>query len=246
MNWFTNLFKKPVAKPAPPITPPIGNIPPIVPIDVPTSGLTPEPEKKVYGIDIYHGDIINSWQELAKSIDFIFLKATEGASIQDSQLNDYRYMAKDAGITTGFYHFYRSNRDPIVQAKSFLQKIGSLYPGDLPPVLDWETEDDTADGPDIEEIRLWLDYVEGKLGVTPIIYSGSSFIGDKKLPPSFRRYPFWVAHYTKKDSPKVPFPWKDFTFWQKTDSQIVSGVKNPCDYNVFNGSLDQLKALCKK
>ena len=200
--------------------------------------------KYVVGIDIYHGDIISNWNELKKNIDFIFIKATEGDYRNDPKFGEHRKNANDLGIPCGHYHFYRSNKDAIEQAKDFVSAIGTLYHNELPPVCDWETEDDPADGNDMAEVQKFLDYVESKLGVTPIIYSGSSFAAEKKLPKSFTKYPLWLAHYTKS-SPKVPAPWEKWTFWQNTDSAKVPGVKKPCDYNFFNGSLDELKKLCK-
>lgn len=201
--------------------------------------------KYVVGIDIYHGDIITSWTDLAKEIDFIFIKATEGDWRNDPMFGSHRKNANDLGIPCGHYHFYRSNKDPIEQAKDFVSAIGRLYHGELPPVCDWETEDDPQDGNDMSEVQKFLDYVEEKLGVAPIIYSGSYFASDKKLPKSFTKYLLWLAHYTKSN-PRTPAPWTKWTFWQNTDKAIVKGVKKPCDFNYFNGTKEELLALCKK
>lgn len=201
--------------------------------------------KYIVGIDIYHGDIISDWELLSKEIDFIFIKASEGDYRNDPKFKEYREMAKKYGIPCGHYHFYRSNKDPIDQANVFIKNIGDLQVGELPPVCDWETEDDPNDGADINEVQKFLDYVESKLKLTPIIYSGSSFANDKKLPKSFSKYPLWLAHYTKS-SPKVPSPWGFWTFWQNTDKAIVKGVKKPCDFNYFNGTKEELLNMLKK
>lgn len=202
-------------------------------------------KKYVTGIDIYHGDIITDWELLSKNIDFIFLKCTEGDFRNDPKFGEYRYQAHEHGIICGFYHFYRSNKDPIAQAQKFCSSIGSLHANELPPVCDWETEDDPKDGNDVTEIRVYLDSVEQYSGMKPIIYTGSSFAQDKNLTKEFSDYPLWVAHYTK-NSPKIPKPWLKWTFWQSTDKAVVPGMKNKCDFNYFNGSLDELKSLCKK
>lgn len=225
------------------------------PIETPVEIPVPEPtesdqvnvpiKKYVTGIDIYHGDVITSWTDLRKEIDFIFIKATEGDWRTDPKFISHRQSAKDAGIPCGHYHFYRSNKSAKEQAADFIKVVGTIYPGELPPVCDWETEDDPADGKDISEVQEFLDIIEKHFGMTPIIYSGSSFANDKKLPASFKRYPLWVAHYTK-GAPKIPGPWPSFTFWQNTDKAKVKGVKNPCDFNFFNGSIEDLKNLCKK
>lgn len=248
MGWFSNLFKKKVVAPViiTPCQPPVI----LVPDNTTSTVIIPQPNTTtlplpINGIDVYHGDIIN-WDELSPDIKFIFIKASEGETVTDDKFNEYREKAHAKGILVGAYHFYRTNKDPLKQAKEFMSQLKELRVGELPPVLDWET-DDAKDKPHLEEIKLFLDYVEGRCGITPIIYSGSSFIGDQRLPPSFKRYPLWVAQYSKSGkAPTIPLPWKAYTFYQMTDSQTVKGLKKICDYNVFNGSMDDLKALCKK
>jgi lysozyme len=201
-------------------------------------------KKYVTGIDIYHGDIITDWSKLAKEIDFIFIKCTEGDFRDDPKFKEYRQKAKEYGIICGHYHFYRSNKDPIEQTKDFIRNVVKIEVGELPPVCDWETEDDPQDGNDAGEVQVYMDEIEKKLGMIPIIYSGFYFIKDKKLAKSFSRYPIWVADYNS--APRIPSPWEKWIFWQKTDKQVVAGVKKPCDFNYFNGTKDELIKLCKK
>lgn len=200
--------------------------------------------KYVEGIDIYHGDDIVDWVALSKAIDFMFIKCTEGDYRVDPDFKMYREKAQQHKIMCGFYHFYRSNKDPIEQANDVIRVVGQLNVGDLPIVCDWETEDDPTDGNDISEVQKFLDAIEAHFKCVPIIYSGSSFASEKKLPASFTKYPLWVAHYTKS-TPKIPRPWSTYTFWQNTDKAIVAGVKKPCDHNFFNGTKEELIKLCK-
>lgn len=221
MRWLKNLFKR--KKPA---------------------MQTNQERKYIEGIDIYHGDIITDWSLLAQNIDFIFIKATEGDWRDDPKFKEYRVKAQLHKIPCGHYHFYRSNKNPLEQAKDVIRVVGQLNAGELPIVCDWETEDDPADGNDISEVQIFLDAIEKHFKCTPIIYSGSSFAQSKKLPASFKKYPLWLAHYTK-GTPKVPSPWSAYTFWQNTDVGIVAGVKKPCDHNFFNGTKEELIKLCK-
>lgn len=232
IKWILNLFKKKdeVKQEAPVQTPP----PPIN-----------NAHKILVGIDIFWRDQITDWKLLASKIDYMFIKATEGDFRDDPKFVEFRKNAAENGIKCGHYHFYRSNKSPEEQAKDFIRVVGQINPGELPPVCDWETEDDPEDGKDIDEIQKFLDIIEAHFGVTPIIYSGSYFISDKELPKYFTRYPLWLAHYTK-GNPRIPKPWENYLFWQITDKAQVAGVKNPCDCNYFRGTREDLLNLCKK
>lgn len=201
--------------------------------------------KILVGIDIFWRDQISDWKLLAGKIDYMFIKSTEGDFRDDPKFTEFRNKAKENGIPCGAYHFYRSNKSPEEQAKDFIRVVGQINPGELPPVCDWETEDDLEDGKDIEEVQKFLNIIEAHFGVTPIIYSGSYFASDKQLPKSFARYPLWLAHYTK-GNPRIPKPWEKYCFWQITDKAQVAGVKNPCDCNYFLGTREDLSNLCKK
>ena len=54
-------------------------------------------------------------------------------------------------------------------------------------------------------------------------------------------YPFWAAHYNGRRSPRYRGKW---VLWQYTDQGTVSGVQGPVDLNVFNGKIQDLRALC--
>lgn len=218
-----------------------------VEVDQNNQDQTIEPNRPIFGIDFYHGEIVN-WSKVNKDeIDFIFIKATESETFIDKKVIERRkFIVNELKVPCGFYHFYRTHRDPIKQAKIFCNVIGKLNKGELPPVLDWETDDDKGDGADINEVQKFLDYVESRLGVTPIIYGGSSFLESRKLPESFKRYPLWLAHYTTKEKVRVPRPWNNYTIWQFTDKANIKGFDGEIDGNYFNGSLVDLKKLVIK
>ena len=56
-------------------------------------------------------------------------------------------------------------------------------------------------------------------------------------------YPLWIAHYTKDPAidPSRPswWPWK---FYQYTSSGAVKGIVGRVDLNVYNGTVEELRA----
>ena len=215
MTWLKNLFKKKVS---------VKNIPnyPKVPIK---EEVKPISVKQLHGIDISHH---NSKVDFSKvRADFIFMKATEGKSFVSPVYKTRMDIAMSKGFSCGAYHYYKPTIDPIEQARHFCKHIK----GDLSPVLD--IEDPYIDRIKlIRELGLFLDYVEKETGKIPIIYTGYSYIKDMNLPNYFSRYPLWLAWYTTADRVKAPLPWKNWTYWQYSESAMVEGI-GKCDVNWY-------------
>jgi lysozyme len=93
----------------------------------------------------------------------------------------------------------------------------------------------------------WIETVESRLGVTPIVYLSPAFATEiLRNAPALERFPLWLAHYTGAAAPDVAKPWNSWTFWQYTREGKTPGVTLPVDLDRFNGSLDDLKALAVK
>ena len=205
--------------------------------------LAPELAKKetVAGVDLYHGDQVGDWPKLIDAgIKFVFLKATEGIKYIDPMFKSRWEVAKLSHLIRGAYHFFRPSKNAIVQAQLFCDTVGKLDDEDLPLVLDWETTDDTTFKSDKENAMKFLNKVEQLSGKRPIIYISPSFANEMYLEVDFFKYPLWIAHYRAK-APRVPQPWTKWTFWQNAEDTRVLGINNPCDFNLFNGSLEDLK-----
>lgn len=165
---------------------------------------------------------------------FCFLKATEGITYFDKCFKIFWQRSKEAGLIRGAYHFFHPSSDPIKQAENFCMSVGPLASDDLPMVLDWETTDSVPSAQDRIRGLAFLNKVHSLSGKPPIIYGAPYFLHALGLSADFRQYPLWIAHYGVK-SPLVPEPWTQFSFWQFSDSGI--------DYNLFNGSLEQLMKI---
>ena len=76
---------------------------------------------KVWGIDISHYQEVFDWDRLKEhEPGFIFVKATEGTTIQDSKYAEYYKAIRKLDIPVGSYHFFTYKTSGKDQAKNFL------------------------------------------------------------------------------------------------------------------------------
>lgn len=199
----------------------------------------------IRGIDISHHQGNINWEKLSKAqigdeaICFVFIKATEGRGHLDENFNDNFYQAREFGFLRGAYHYFKPHIPAKEQADYFLKQV-HLEEGDLPPVLDIEERGRLT----AEELRkaslIWLRAVEKHYGVPPIIYTNYKFKRDYLNTKDFDRYPYWIAHYYVRNL-AYKGAWK---FWQHTDCGRLDGIKEKVDFNIYNGSMYDLKRLC--
>ena len=202
----------------------------------------------VPGIDVSHFQSAIDWAAVAASeIRFCFIKATDGFGNVDPRFRQNWQGAANARLVRGAYHFFRPSAPAAAQAESFIRTVGQLQPGDLPPALDLEVPAAWASTPLGKRAALaieWLETVEARLGITPIVYLGPAFaIEILQNAPVLGRFPVWLAHHTAAAAPKLTKPWDSWTFWQHSGNGKAAGIKLPVDLDRFNGSLDDLKAL---
>jgi lysozyme len=198
------------------------------------------------GIDISHYDGAIDWAKVAGSgRKFAFAKATEGVTYLDPQFATNWAGMKQAGLVRGAYHFFRPDDDGTQQAHWFLSKVGTLGPGDLPPVLDWEVRNSgVATDTQMHRVQQFLDEVRAVTGRTTILYTSRSFLTELGVGAQFAAQPLWDANWGVT-CPNLPDAWKAWTFWQYSSTGVVPGIAStiPVDLNKFNGTLAQLTAL---
>lgn len=203
-----------------------------------SAGTSPGPAG-VRGLDVSHYQGTVNWSLVAQAgMAFAFIKATEGTSNVDSQLQVNWSGAKAAGLLRGAYHFYEPDDDPYQQAQHFLSTV-QLEPGDLPPVLDVEAPGSFS--AIISGIQTWLSAVQQATGRTPIVYTNPTYWNQLGT-SDFGHYPLWIAEYGVS-TPKIPAGWSAWTFWQYSESGSVSGIQGAVDLDVFQGSLQDLQQL---
>ena len=168
-------------------------------------------------------------------ITFIFIKSTEGISIRNRYFAADYAAAHKKGICVGAYHFFSTRQRPQDQANYFLQNT-IFRRGDLPPVLDVEPSDALIrqmGGAEVllQNMRIWLQTVERRVGVRPIIYVNQNFVHNylEQAPDLKRDYMVWIARYGEY-KPDVRL-----AIWQLSPWGRVRGIEGEVDINVFNG-----------
>lgn len=132
--------------------------------------------------------------------------------------------------------------DAAAQATSFVGAVGSLLPGDLPPVLDVETTDGQSAATIAAGVATWMDQVEVSLGRRPMIYTARSFWNDSVASAAFAADALWAAHWNVV-CPDLPAAWSDWTFHQYSSTGTVAGITGDVDLDRFNGTEIELSAF---
>jgi lysozyme len=185
-----------------------------------------------FGIDISHHQGEIDWEELMVTqrfdtiVGFVYCKATEGATFTDSRWDENRKKLNELDIPNGAYHFFSPQSPPRPQVDHFLYvwEKGDL---DLPPVLDVETEG-FSDKDLIAKMKIWLEEVEKRSGMRPVIYTSLHFF-ETKFTNEFKEYKFWIAAYSRK-----PDCIEDgrVIHWQYSDAGQLPGIDEVVDLNV--------------
>ncbi|MEJ7558328.1 MAG: glycoside hydrolase family 25 protein [Pedobacter sp.] len=191
----------------------------------------------VHGIDVssYQGKIdwkmVKAMRDDDVGVTFAFIKATEGMFKVDPYFQRNWREAPKSGIICGAYHYLIPKKSGEWQAKFFLQTV-RFESGDLPPVCDIEELSGVPASKMRVQLSEFLEHVESKTGVKPIIYTGLSFYKDY-LEGHFDGYPLWIAHYYQ---PKLKVGKRTkWQFWQHSDKAKISGIGHVVDFNAFNG-----------
>ncbi len=190
------------------------------------------------------GNDISKWQGdvdfniLKNNANFVIFKTTEGNGYTDPKFSRNQSEARRVKLLRGYYHFARPDlgNDPIVEADWFLNVIGKLENGEL-LCLDYEPEKQLQSH--VDWCKRWLDRVQEKTGVKPLIYLNQSqvkkFNWQSVVDAS---YGLWIAAYTfdpmKNTYEKGQWPFAAMQQW--TNSQTVPGINGKADGNVFFGN----------
>ena len=202
------------------------------------------------------------------------LKCSQGNEAGvDGQFSANLANAPAAGVVIGAYHFGyplpsqpgNPTRDPAAQAKLAFEKCQGLgsRPGDLLPALDleWPAPQDWGKwGCTAQQIRAWglayLQAAEALWGCKPLLYSYPNFLQSIGIAtePGYAGYPLWMADYNRYQhgtppdgaSPVVPPPWTSWEMWQHAGGTMKLPNGTPCDFDVLNGSLQDIVRLASQ
>lgn len=197
------------------------------------------------GVDVSHWNGVVGWQAAqAAGVKFVIAKATEGRGFVDSQYARNKAKADELGLHFTAYHFARPSRgvnDPALEADHFVRTAG-LRGRHLVPVLDLEVTGGLGQTRLVGWVRAWLERVESRLGVKPMIYTTPSFwherMGNTRWFANNGYDVLWIAHWFASD-PRVPAAnWSGagWSFWQKTNCGRLPGFDGCVDVDLHRGT----------
>ncbi len=161
--------------------------------------------------------------------EFVFIKATEGGRTGQSGYADKLADARGRGLVVGHYHFLHAENPVDGEVEHFCRVVGQVPAGEL-LVLDFEPYGQSVGDDDATAAKnQWLaavkqrypDHLVGLYTNRDYWFRTDDNAGDF----------LWIADYVSAGSPRIQASWR---FHQYSD--------DPLDADVFNGSLDDLKA----
>ena len=216
----------------------------------------------VHGVDVSYWEPKVDWRSLrAQGFRFALIRATSGTGYVDPKFSEHWAGAGAAGILRGAYHYLFGGEDARKQAELFIDTVGADK-GELPPIVDLEDKfnENVPNRKLMQTCKAFLDIIEPAFGRTPMVYSRKTYLEphvsiNGKAPTWAKDYELWIAQYPfdfdpsrmpNVNMPKQPSGWKDWNFWQYSESAILEGVTNDfnqptaIDLNWFRGTEAEL------
>jgi GH25 family lysozyme M1 (1,4-beta-N-acetylmuramidase) len=158
---------------------------------------------------------------------------------RDSQINDW---------PVGLYWYLNIGQDVNLTMKSFAEEIATHRP-QLDIVLDAEST--TLDpGNTLNWLKDAYNILLGLTNKKPVIYTAAWFWNTKVARSSFwSGKELWVANWTTRDTPTMPYDWYGWTHWQhsaegnlKASEYGSTGGDQDMDLDRFNGTVAQFNS----
>ena len=192
----------------------------------------PRDRYPVKGIDVssHNGGDIDFEAVAADSVDFVYIKASEGNTFRDTLFYRNYAGAVRAGLKVGAYHYFRFDCEGWRQGRNLLDAIDRLS-FDLPLAIDVEewgnvrnyTTDDV-----VRQLTDMVDYLH-EYGYKVIIYTNRTGY-NRFIRFRLDHIPVWISSFYPRP---LDAHW---TLWQHSHKGRVSGIEGVTDLDTFNGS----------
>jgi GH25 family lysozyme M1 (1,4-beta-N-acetylmuramidase) len=185
------------------------------------------------------------FRKVAKKHELAILKISDG-DVRDPKYRPDRVEAvREAGLLFGVYYFarvaspengQRNGADEAAMAVRFAKAGGWKWPGDLPLMYDFETDNGQSSEKCARHVVQFVRAYRRSQGHHPGIYTFPGLW--ERILPQFSaqerqllaRCPLWQAEWLTS-RPRVLAPWKGPTLWQWTETGRSAGVSGSVDLN---------------
>lgn len=224
-------------------------------------------DNSLFGADLNEFSQNVNFQELARTIDFLYLRSSGSGTGRfriDRKFFEFARGARNFGIPVGAYHFALPNYDlrtAELQATDFANTLEAAFGendyGDIFPVVDVETP--ISPRLPTSVLLNWVDRFRKTFEKLTrrklMIYTGAFFIdlyNNFFIPGRgfiLKDMPLWIAMYPSIPG-NPPFPrdaggWTRWRIWQFTEEGRINGVSNPVDLNWGPDNIDLLRPPVK-
>lgn len=184
-------------------------------------------------------------------IDAMITKATGGNGYVDDTCDANVQHAIALNLPWGFYHYFSdgfNDGDPVAEANWFVDNCANYFNHGI-PILDWER----GGNPNVNDTGMalrWLQQVETRTGVKPVIYMSLSLITGLDWSAVIANgNGLWCADYVDDNTPipnfamdsnRDPNPHWDGNvndvLWQFTSTGRIDGYNGNLDCSFFYGA----------
>ena len=189
---------------------------------------------EIYGIDVSHHQGKIEWEKVKKwknkKLDFVYIKATEGATYIDETYKTNIKEAKENDFLVGSYHYFRTTSSIENQFQNFIKTIDKSEQ-DLIPLIDVEEKTNWTNKEFHKNFKAFLNMVENYFGQKPMIYTVNSFY-NLNLSGKYKEYHFLIGRYGE-NAPNMRDK-TSWTIWQFSQTGKVEGIPKYVDIDVLN------------
>jgi lysozyme len=200
---------------------------------------------EIYGIDVSHHQGKIEWGKVKKwknkKLDFVYIKATEGATYIDKTYKTNIKEAKENDFLVGSYHYFRTTSSIENQFQNFIKTIDKSEQ-DLIPLIDLEEKTNWTNKEFHKNFKAFLNMVENYFGQKPMIYTVNSFY-NLNLSGKYKEYHFLIGRYGE-NAPNMRDK-TSWTIWQFSETGKVEGIPMDVDIDVINNKYNLQDLLIK-
>ena len=180
------------------------------------------------GIDVSHHNGKINWEQVPE-VDFVYIKATEGATYVDPMYQQNINGARARKFRVGAYHYFRTTSSVQKQFENYKKHV-MKSDIDLIPMVDVEECKKWSATQFQDSLMRFIQLVKSHYGKAPMIYSVNTFY-NKYCAPRFNNYHLIIGRYGN-EKPFIKGK-GTYTIWQKSQTGKLSGIPKEVDIDVF-------------